>query len=85
MAVGPLIGGQPALQPGRPAPIVSDVSPSTPWWSYRRIAANGRIEVSCRATGEHLYWLTPRELADWTVCAHCVGWVSHWPAPVPPR
>jgi hypothetical protein len=49
------------------------------WWRYRRHAANGRIEVACAATDLHLYWLSPRELATWTVCAHCVGWVSQWP------
>ena len=73
------------LQLRRHAPIVRGVSPSTPWWTYRRIAANGRIEVACRETGDHLYWLTPQELANWTVCAHCVGWVSHWPAAAPAR
>jgi len=57
------------------------VSPSPPWWSYRRIAANGRVEVACRETEEHLYWLTPAELDSWTVCAHCVGWITHWPSP----
>jgi hypothetical protein len=51
-----------------------------PWWSYRRHVRNGRIEVACRRTDDHLYWLTPGELASWTVCAHCVGWISHWPA-----
>jgi hypothetical protein len=56
---------------------------ATPWWSYRRHASNGRIEVACRETGDHLYWLTARELTSWTVCAHCVGWVSHWPAVAP--
>jgi len=56
---------------------------STPWWSYRRVARNGRIEVACRLTDDHLYWLTPHELATWTVCAHCVGWITHWPAPAP--
>ena len=53
------------------------------WWKYRRHARNGRIEVACRETDDHLYWLTTRELATWTVCAHCVGWVSHWPDVVP--
>jgi hypothetical protein len=50
------------------------------WWRYRRHAANGRVEVACRETDDHLYWLNTRELACWTVCPHCVGWVSHWPA-----
>ena len=49
------------------------------WWRYRRHAANGRVEVACRTTDDHLFWLTNRELASWTVCAHCAGWISHWP------
>jgi hypothetical protein len=73
-AVAPSAGAAAADRPGMPT--------STPWWSYRRVARNGRIEVACRLTDDHLYWLTPHELANWTVCAHCVGWISHWPAPV---
>lgn len=61
-------------------PVAADGSSPGLWWSYRRQAANGRIEVACRETDEHLYWLTPHELASWTTCAHCVGWISHWPA-----
>ena len=53
--------------------------PTTTWWIYRRDAANGRVEVACRETDDHLYWLSSDELASWTVCAHCVGWISHWP------
>jgi hypothetical protein len=49
------------------------------WWRYRRHAANGRIEVACRTTDDHLFWLSARELTTWTVCPHCVGWISHWP------
>jgi hypothetical protein len=61
----------------------------TSWWSYRRHASNGRIEVACRETDDHLFCLSSDELASWTVCAHCVGWISHWPglppyAPDPP-
>jgi hypothetical protein len=55
---------------------------SEPWWRYRRQAANGRTEVECGATDDHLFWLNARELASWTVCPHCVGWVSHWPTDV---
>jgi hypothetical protein len=50
------------------------------WWRYRRIAANGRVEVACAAADDHQFWLDARELANWTVCPHCVGWISHWPA-----
>ena len=50
------------------------------WWRYRRHAANGRVEVACGITDDHLFWLNAGELANWTVCPHCVGWVSHWPA-----
>ena len=49
------------------------------WWHYRRHARNGRVEVTCAADGAHMYWLTNRELARWTVCPHCVGWITHWP------
>ncbi|MBI5103412.1 MAG: hypothetical protein HZB46_00200 [Solirubrobacterales bacterium] len=49
------------------------------WWTFRRIAANGRAEVACARDGGHLFWLTEHELARWTVCPHCVGWISHWP------
>jgi hypothetical protein len=49
------------------------------WWRYRRHARNGRVEVACRTTDDHLFWLSNQELSSWTVCAHCVGWVSHWP------
>jgi len=48
-------------------------------FTFRRVAANGRTEVACRITDDHLFWLTDHELASWTVCPHCVGWVSHWP------
>jgi hypothetical protein len=40
-----------------------------------RVAANGRLEVRCRKCGR-FFWLTARELRDWTVCANCVGWWS---------
>jgi hypothetical protein len=53
--------------------------PSDRWWRYRCHALNDRIEVCCRASDEHRFWLSNRELASWTVCAHCAGWVSHWP------
>jgi hypothetical protein len=49
------------------------------WFTFRRVAANGRAEVACRATDDHLFWLAEDEIANWTVCPHCVGWISHWP------
>ncbi|HYI20770.1 MAG TPA: hypothetical protein VD836_18780 [Solirubrobacteraceae bacterium] len=49
------------------------------WWRYRRHASNGRVEVACAAEPGHMYWLSNRELAAWTVCPHCVGWITHWP------
>jgi hypothetical protein len=44
-----------------------------PWWQWKRVAANGRHEVTCRDCAR-LFWLTDTELVLWSRCAHCVGW-----------
>ncbi|WP_205698023.1 hypothetical protein [Conexibacter sp. SYSU D00693] len=49
------------------------------WARLRRHAANGRLEVACRAPGaDHLFWLAERELS-WSCCPHCAGWFARDP------
>jgi hypothetical protein len=51
----------------------------TRWWQYRRHSADGRVEVVCRAIEDHVFSLSNRELATWTACAHCAGWLIDRP------
>jgi hypothetical protein len=44
-------------------------------WNFLRVAANGRLEVSCRVCG-NLFWLNEHELRTWLGCPHCYGWLT---------
>jgi hypothetical protein len=48
-------------------------------WKHIRTCSNGRHEVQCD-TCHRFAWLNDSELARWTECPHCLGWVTHWPA-----
>lgn len=41
-------------------------------WRFRRVAANGRLEVSCRECGL-FFWLSEKEFS-WQACPACLGW-----------